>query len=591
MRRRSVSLLAGGLTAGIGAGVLLIVAGVFGFRPAIGIRNSLLLVVAVGLLATLYRGDLDRSTFRMGGAAAAVAAVAGELAGGSPGFGAAQWSLVAVGLGVAVSGPLSGRRRWLRQLPWWWWCFAGLALVLFALVRVAAEGGTFGHDESAYALKGRALLSGTPDTGWVIHRGWVQSLLALAVLPFTSSEFVMRVVSAVLAVATVAAVWWLGKTVSSNRVGLGAAAVFATGPEVVRRGAEFLTDLPSTGLLLVITTLWWRWLHQEAPGDRRLYLSVALAALAFYWRYQVILSLALLALTAGWLFWARIRERRRAVIGAVGLGVVLLVPHFVQAVAETGNPIGILTFTGQVAGREYLGEGLVDYALAFPDQLAGQVGALLVVVAIGWLVALTVAALRARRLSAPSRAAYFLALPALGQLLILGVVSHGEPRFVFYPVALLLLVGAMALDDLLPRLGRHGVRAGVAALAVAVLAMFGLNAERADRNAEARAESNRVVVQAAKLVAREGGADCGAVTGRQPAVTWISGCPTALFDGAGAVIPDYLGPAPHLILFETGPRQPTGDLLEEYLALTDGAPVVFESEGSFGDAAVYRVTR
>lgn len=585
-RRVFFSFLAGGLTAGSLGGLVLVLLGASGIRSAPSIKLSVAVVAVVAATAWLARWKLDSAWFRAGALAAVVLAVAAEIVTSNPGIGVTQWLVAGAGVAVAVLGP-----RLLSSLvrPWPRWLIGlGLVLLIVGLVRVVIGGGGFGHDESAYALKGRAWVQGTPETGWEIHRGWIQSVIAAAILPFTSSQLVMRLVSAGLTVGTVAAVWWLGRTVRSNRVGLVGAAVFATGPSVLRRGAEFLTDLPSTGLLLVVTALLWSWLTERVPRDSTLMWAVVVATVAFYWRYQAILSLGLLVVGAAVVFGRRLKENRRSVVRAAIVGMVLLAPHVVYAIAETGRPWGILTWTGDVAGRAYLGEGLVDYASALPDQLAGQIGALALVAALVWLGWRLVRAAARGGMEATDRVAVFLAIPALGHIGALGLISHGEPRFVFYPVALLLVMAALAADDLRRRVPAEWFRVGAVGLTVAVVALFGLNATRTDRNAEARAASIAILEEAAATVLARSDGPCGIVTTYAPQLTWFSGCPTDL-PGLSAAEVD-LDPAldGFLVLFDRGKRQPTGAVLDAYLALAEGDPTVIDDPvDSIGDARIW----
>ena len=426
MRRHvAFSVLGGALAAVALGGSVWVVLGATGIRPAPSIKVSLAVVAAMAATAWVAHRLIDPISFRAGGLGAGVLAIAAEMFTTNPGIGVAQW----MGTGAAVVVAFAGPRLiapLTHPLPKWL-IGLGLLIVVVGLVRAVIGGGGFGHDESAYALKGRAWVQGTPQTGWEIHRGWVQSVIAAAVLPFTASELVMRLVSVALSTSTVVAVWWLGRTVRSNRVGLAAAAVFATGPSFLRRGAEFLTDLPSTGLLLVVTVLLWRWLTDRTPRGATLLWAVVVATVAFYWRYQAILSLGLLVLAAAVVFWQRVTEHRRAVLTAATVGLALLIPHVIYAIAETGRPWGILTWTGDVAGRAYLGEGLVDYLSDLPDQLAGQIGAVAILVAVVWLGWRLISALRRREFEATDRAALFLAIPALGQILGLGLSQARFP--------------------------------------------------------------------------------------------------------------------------------------------------------------------
>ncbi len=345
-------------------------------------------------------------------------------------------------------------------------------VLVFAWIVVG--GGGFGHDESTYVLKARAWVSGTPDTGWDFHRAIAQSLIAVPIVFFTENEVAFRSLSVVLAVGTVVAVGWLGWRVRSARAGWLAAAVFAVAPSFLRRGAEFLTDVPSAGLLVVATGLLWRW------GTRRSRIgvfcsgAVAIGALAFYVRYQAILSLALLALAAVIVFWSRIKEAVGQLAAAALLFLGLLLPHFIWSSAVAGTPWGIITQTGESGGRTYLGQGLVGYVRDLPDLLAGQLGALAIIAAIVWLVVRIAVILRKHRVEPLDRLAIYLVGPALGQILILGLLAHGEPRFLFFPVALLVVAGAVVADQIGSLLSLRWQRVLTFAAVVGFLGMLGL---------------------------------------------------------------------------------------------------------------------
>lgn len=588
-RQPVFSFNAGGLAAASLAGILLVVLGAAGLRPAPGIIVSLATVaVTTVVVAWLGRWQFDPAWFRTGGVAAGIIGLGADPFFGNPGVGVSQGAALGAALVIAVAGP---RRlaRLIRPVPAWL-VWVGLVVLAFALVRIVIGGGGFGHDESAYALKGWAWIQGTPETGWEIHRGWVQSVIAAAVLPFTSSEAVMRLVSVVLSVGTVVTVWWLGRTVRSHGVGVMAAAVFATGPSYLRRGAEFLTDVPSTGLLLVVTVLLWRWLTDPKPRNSMLWWAVVVATVAVYWRYQAVLSLGLLVLVGLFVFWSRVRSDLAVVGRAALLAGVLLVPHVIYAISETGHPWGILTRTGDVAGRAYLGQGLVDYAMDFPDLLAGQIGAVAIVFALASLVWRLVGAGRRRGLESTNRLAVYLLVPALGQIVLLGLISHGEPRFVFYPVALLLVMAGLGLEDVRRRVPDKWFRVGVAGFLMAVVALFALNADRADRQAEAQAASLVVLEETAGVVVAQSSGGCGIVTTYTPQLTWLSACQTELPSLAEAVVDLDPGLDRFLVLFENGKRQPTGGVLAGYLDLTVGEPIVVDDPvDSIGDARIWRL--
>lgn len=582
MNRSTIESFTVGLSAAGTAAVLGVMAGL----GTGGWSRPHLVVMPAGVIAAAVTGwfahrQLHATPFRIGAAAAAILALLPEFATPTSGIGALQFTAMSLAVAVAVVGP--GLLRPLTSAYPGGLIWLGLVAVALVFVRIVIGGGELGHDEAAYALKARTWLDGAPDTGWSIHRGVGQSVVAATILPFSQSPVVLRLVSVFLSLATVVAVWGLGRAMGSNRVGIMAAGVFAVSYSFLRRGAEFLTDVPSTGLLVVVALLLWLWIKWSGPGHSHLLWAAAVGAVAVYVRYQAILSLGLLAIAVGVVAWDKVRRSLAVVVGAAGFGLFLLLPHFIYAVVTTGRPWGVFEATRQAGGRRYLGEGLVDYVRDFPDLLAGPLGAVAILVGLGWFGWGLLS-------GADRQTSLFLMIPALGQIAVLGLVSHGEPRFVFFPVALLAIAAGLACEHLRHRISPATYRTGAVAVAMAMVISLALQGDRADRNAEARGRSIDALVQAARVVETEAGGRCGIVTGMQPQLTWLSGCPTEVFDRSDAEVGFPPGVEAFVVLAERGPRQPDGELRQDYLDLAVDEPIVIESEGSFGDVAVWRVS-
>src|SRR5690606_29717127 len=168
-----------------------------------------LILVAAGVVAAARAGVLARAPFesvpfRIGALAAGASAYALDVLRAGA-IGELVVIAVVAAVVVAVIGPPLGRLV-VRPIPGWL-AVVGLIALAAVLVRIVVGGGELGHDEAAYALKARAWLEGTPDTGWELHRGIGQSVLALAVLPLSESALGLRLLSVVLSVGTVVAVW------------------------------------------------------------------------------------------------------------------------------------------------------------------------------------------------------------------------------------------------------------------------------------------------------------------------------------------------------------------------------------------------
>ncbi|HSR97055.1 MAG TPA: hypothetical protein VLM79_08405, partial [Kofleriaceae bacterium] len=128
------------------------------------------------------------------------------------------------------------------------------------------------------------------------------------------------------------------------------------------------------------------------------------------------------------------------------------------------------------------------------------------------MVAGLVGVLRTRR-----KAPWFLAIVALGQIVSLGLDSHGQPRYVFVAVALLVVLGVAALQQ--PSIARP--RAALAAVTAAWLAVAIVAPIYCRHLDDARAP---LVEAAAVLRTASAGRPCVAVAPIVPQLLWYSPC-------------------------------------------------------------------
>lgn len=564
----------GGLLTGAALALFLIA----GLAPGAG----RLLFVGVGIAALAFVLIEEQSSHAtpVGSMVVALLGIIGGLATG--------WGWLATALvtgGVAGAAWLALGRR-IDRFPAPRWAVAILAVVVAALVPLVVGGETLGHDESAYAVKALSWLDESPDTGWSLHRAPALSVYAYAVLGLGGDEPWLRSLGLVSLAGLAAATWWLGSRMFDRRAGALASLVVLASPSMLRRATEFLTDIPSAALLVVVMALVWQEFERrgDGPGYGLLW-ALPVAWAAFYVRYQSILALGLIGLTMLLLWWPRIRSKPGPVLAFAGLGLAGLVPHAVHATVETGSPIGILTFTSDVAGRRYLGEGLVDYAVLLGWPLAGLLGLPLVVFFLWWLVS-------SWRDGAGRRAGLFLAVPAIGQVVALGLVSHGEARFVFFPLALIAVgavAGALKVSEAWTASVRRGVRF---ALLTLLMGSIALSVASARRTIENRILSEQPVQLSAEVVRdRSGSRDCGVLTSYEPQVTFYSGCHSDDFrgiDDADAVIELLPGEVRFMILIEGGKRQPAGETLDGLVAETTGEEIAVD--GDRVDAVVFEFT-
>jgi len=253
------------------------------------------------------------------------------------------------------------------------------------------------------------------------------------------------------------------------------------------------------------------------------------------------------------------------------MGFLGLIPHFVFATSETGSPLGIILFTADVAGREFIGEGLVDYFLLMGWPLAAYIGPIAAVFFLWWLIADWGA------MSARIRC-LFLMIPAVGQVLILGVLSHGEGRFIFFPLAVTIIGGVTGATVVLRRWRPTTSRAVSLGLVVLLIGSLAMSAVHVRRTVESRATATEVLEAAAEEIQGVAGDEsCGVMTSYFPQMTYLSECSTQFFrthldaeDALGRVSGEHR----FLLIVEDGKNQPEGEDLVELIALTTGPPMV-----------------
>ena len=308
-----------------------------------------------------------------------------------------------------------------------------VALFVGSITASIAQRVPFENDESVYAIQARAWATGGPTTGIGLQRApLLPAIGSILYETGARSEWPFRLTGLVFGTSAVILVWALGRAIAGPAAGLIGAALFASAPSIQQRSAQFLTDVPATAFLLALALVLWR--NRERAGPSLL-LAAPIAAAAFYMRYASILPIGLLAVVAVVLWHRSLLRDKRLAIGTIVLFAALLIPHMVRAMDATGRPWGLVTHTAKFAGRRYIGDGLVRYIGWWPHTLAGPVAGLAMVVGIGFALA--------RR----SRSTAFLVIPAVLDIVLIGLTEHGEPRLIFFPVALLCIAGAIALTN------------------------------------------------------------------------------------------------------------------------------------------------
>jgi hypothetical protein len=276
------------------------------------------------------------------------------------------------------------------------------------------------------------------------------------------------------------------------------------------------------------------------------------------------------------------------VIATAAVGLFGLVLYGLIAASITGTPWGLVSFTAGVATRDYVGQGLVDYLRQLRWRLAGFVGPVAIVASL-----LGMAAARGR--PDDRRRFAFLILPAVLQVLALGLLSHGEPRFVFFPLSLIVVAAAIAFDRWLARSNGDWTSAAEVGTAMMLIGSFALSAASVGPAVESREFFYSPAQRGGEAVRSVVGADtCAVLTDFAAVVTFYSGCFTAGYrthvDPERAV--DLLeGDQQFLMLVEGDPLQPKDEQLDVFLDMTDRRPIVVEGPEGQRDAVLYRFTR
>lgn len=464
-----------------------------------------------------------------------------------------------------------------RQVPWRIGVpvslLAALALVVAAanLLPLVLDGGGLGHDESAYALKARHWIDDTPETGWNDHRGIAMSGYGYLVFSAGGDEGALRLLGLVSIVGLAAATWVLGNKVGGRWVGPLSAIAVLSSPVLLRRSTEYLSDVPSAALLVGAMIVVWHQLDErERPGYGLLWL-LPLAWAAFYIRYQSVLSFGLIAIMIAVLFWDKVKTGWRPIALTAIVGLVGLIPHFVFATSVRDWPLGIIFFTADVAGREFLGEGLVDYFLLMGWPLAAFVGPVAVVFFVWWLLA-GWDSVRDRT------ECLFLMIPVVGQVLALGILSHGEARFIFFPLALTLIGGVAGFLFVRQRWRPTTSKAVSLGLAVLLVGSLAMSAAHVRETVAGRDAATDLIEAAAdEMRGMSGAGSCGVMTSYFPQITYFSSCNTQFFRThlePEEALSRVRGEDRFLLIVEEGKNQPAGEDLTALVELTTGEPTL-----------------
>jgi hypothetical protein len=272
-------------------------------------------------------------------------------------------------------------------------------------------------------------------------------------------------------------------------------------------------------------------------------------------RYGTMISIVALAIGTAVVMRDRLLTRRRAIGVTAAIFAVLLAPHAVIATIARGSPWAILTTAQGATGRA---DGLpaIQYLGWFPWQLMGPLGA--AIAAAGIVAIVRTIIRRPPSTTLESRFCVFTGIVAAIHLATLGTAVHAEPRYVLFPMTLLIITGAVALVPTVAHLLERPKIASAAVTVAAVALLLGASVAVAEvRDRQASWDWKRTV----GLAIRDAGqGDCSVMAADVPIMAWYSECPAYNFVSAPANDPLSLlhGNHRYVVLAVDGEHQPDG---------------------------------
>jgi hypothetical protein len=406
------------------------------------------------------------------------------------------------------------RTRWRTQL-------APVRLFVAAMLAWAvvvglglALGAPLTGDESAYALLAR----GT-HTAWLYRpRGVV--LLAQLGTAIGGGDVALRLASTLVSFGFIGAAGALGGRLSAW-TGAWAACVIAGSHAFVLRAPELLGDMPAAACLLAATTLLVGELARDGgPRWRIAWAAPALAA-AFYLRYGSAPVIAMIVCGALACWWRAVWARPWPVIATVAALGVAIVPFAIVSIERTGSLTGILELSKAVASHDEPGHGLRMFVAS---NLFNRYGALVAPVAAIGLVAIVWPP------PAP-RTARYLAVMALGQIVSIGIVGHGSARYVFFALAVLVVLGVDVIRRFIVARAWRRIGIGIAATSTAA-AWLALACVQPRIQAHIAGELADMVAAGHAIRDDAAGQPCVVAARAVPQLMWYSGCDAVKLDDA-----------------------------------------------------------
>ncbi|MEU8780849.1 glycosyltransferase [Streptomyces sp. NPDC048637] len=530
---------------------------------------------------------------------------------------AVQQVLLAIGLGGWLPGwqpwpfllgaaPawLIARRYWPRVLGSWplWsksvellrrvpvWAFAAAVLALTAGVWAALQDDEpyIGHEEAVYANKARSWQDGTPDAGWGVYRPVGLPALGRIALALHGDVGALRATTLVLALFTLSVTYLVASHWTTPRQGVVTMLLLLSGLGFLRRVPEFLNDIGSTGLLLIVVLLLIR--AQEKAESRALLVVPFVILAAFYLRYGVVGNLLAIAVAAVLVYGPRawLTHGRHLIVAGTTL-LAGLVPHFLYALHVTGSPLGVILSATEQAERDFIGDGLIYYLAIFPYRLAGDLGAVVMTagLVVTWLALRRIRRARQEHRGTPlrdDRRRAFLGTASLFIFVVLGIATDGEPRFVYLPVILLTTLGVQYIAEMTTRWAPQAL---LAIASLAGITIFGTTQVVAHGAMPGPTSLSHSTVPVARQLSSKG--PCLLVTGYEPEVGWYSGCDAVTYAQYGRMTPPR-DTKISFILFEHGRLQPDAAGLQRLIGSRPHTSRTIPTDGPLGTSTVITLT-
>ncbi|MDO8572394.1 MAG: glycosyltransferase family 39 protein [bacterium] len=459
----------------------------------------------------------------------------------------------------------------------------------------------FGHDESVYLTEARSWIDGSPADEFKIYRPIGMAGFGWIFLNFGDSEVFVRFFGVIFGAVALLFVHLLFKRMFNIFVALGITITVGTSTLFLQEAPLFQNDVPSSGLLIGI--LWLLYIYYESAGKSKvIYFVGPLAALAFYLRYGVVSALGIIGVLTLLVLVPKFIKKEGVDYSKLGtsliISILLFVPHFIQSLVVEGKLLGILSRSGEAAGRQYLGEGLLDYIRLLPNELGGW--ALGITAIIGTIV--TVVIIFRKNLRENYAGLLWIGSIGLLNFIVTGLLVHAEARYVFFPMVLLSGTGIASLYYLMRNWPKAFINSLIAIFLLGVM-FYGVNSYQ-EINSFFRTKEmdlySVAYVKASEAIRYDStdnnGCAIWAIPTNRPRVSWYSKCNTLKINNAATFKKDFRIHLrkDHYSIVRATLKEPqiNQDVAVEFdIILTE----IFRTENLSklygGDLIVYRVTR